>query len=247
MARKTRPAYRFHHETGEYVCTADADESPLEPGVFLLPAAATFTVPPAPQTGFARMWNGTAWAQVEDHRGQRAWVKSTGEAGEIAGLGPVPAELTQIERPSPQHVWSGEAWAIDEAARAAWLTQRRAEAARLADGTAETARLRYITPGDGMAMVYEAKRREAEAFSEAAYDADLSPLIAAEAVRTGETPASIAAIWSERANAWQKIAAVIETARFDAKAAIAAAPDEAGIAAALAALTAALDAMPPAE
>lgn len=244
MTRRTQPAYRFHADTGEYAGTADADESPLEPGIFHLPAAATFDAPPPPAAGMARVWNGTAWTQVEDRRGQAVWVKATGQRGAVTGLGPIAAEFTMIEPPSPRHAWNGTAWSVDAAAQAAWLRQRRVEATRGVDGMAEAARQRYLTPGDGMALVYDAKRREAEAFSNAFYSAETSPLIAAEAARTGKTPAAIAAIWNERAAAWWRIAARIETARFDAKAALDAAADEVAIAAAMDALTAALDALP---
>lgn len=43
--------FHFHPETGALVGTGVADESPLEPGVFLLPANATFTPPPAVPPG----------------------------------------------------------------------------------------------------------------------------------------------------------------------------------------------------
>ncbi len=43
--------FHFHPETGALVGTGTADESPLEPGVFLLPANATFTPPPTATVG----------------------------------------------------------------------------------------------------------------------------------------------------------------------------------------------------
>lgn len=50
---------------GLYVGTTHADESPMEPGVFLLPARATFTAPPEswPDDKWPR-WDGTQWVLV---------------------------------------------------------------------------------------------------------------------------------------------------------------------------------------
>lgn len=43
--------FHFHPETGIYLGPGTADESPLEPGVFLLPAHATFLSPPTATVG----------------------------------------------------------------------------------------------------------------------------------------------------------------------------------------------------
>lgn len=52
----------FHYDnTGKFTGSSIADESPLEPGVFLLPANATFTPIPALNEGQRAVWNGTVW------------------------------------------------------------------------------------------------------------------------------------------------------------------------------------------
>ena len=56
--------YHFHPTTGEYLGQSLADESPLEPGVFLVPAYATTTPAPADTAGFVRKFDGTAWGYV---------------------------------------------------------------------------------------------------------------------------------------------------------------------------------------
>lgn len=56
--------YHYHPETGEYLGEGTADESPLEPGVYLVPANATTTAPPTAMTGKVRVWRGE-W-QFED-------------------------------------------------------------------------------------------------------------------------------------------------------------------------------------
>ena len=58
-------AYSFHPETGVFIGVEFAQESPLEPGVFLLPAGATFVEPPQVAEGKQAIWGGGSWA-VED-------------------------------------------------------------------------------------------------------------------------------------------------------------------------------------
>lgn len=57
-------AYNYSEVTGAYLGFEEADESPLEPGVFLLPAYSTAIAPPEEQAGFYRRWTGEAWEQV---------------------------------------------------------------------------------------------------------------------------------------------------------------------------------------
>lgn len=65
----------FHYDqsTGEYLGSALADESPLEDGVFHVPAFATETAPPAPEAGKARVFAGDEWTLVDDRRGETWW------------------------------------------------------------------------------------------------------------------------------------------------------------------------------
>lgn len=62
----TKKAYQFS-AAGVYLGATEADESPLEPGVFLLPARCTFTPPPDDvPDGKVPRWNGSAWALAND-------------------------------------------------------------------------------------------------------------------------------------------------------------------------------------
>lgn len=57
-------AYQYDY-SGMYLGLASADESPLEPGIYLLPARSTLTAPPAEiQEGKWPRWNGAAWDLV---------------------------------------------------------------------------------------------------------------------------------------------------------------------------------------
>ena len=53
-----------HHYTADthvYIASSEADESPLEPGVFLIPAYATEVEPPAILEGQQAVFDGEAW------------------------------------------------------------------------------------------------------------------------------------------------------------------------------------------
>lgn len=57
----SKTAYQYDN-AGLFIGTTSADESPLEPGVFLLPARCTFTAPPSDVTdGKWPRWNNNSW------------------------------------------------------------------------------------------------------------------------------------------------------------------------------------------
>ena len=53
-------AYQCDHN-GFYVGTSPRQQSPLEPGVWLIPAGCVLVAPPAIPEGQRAFWNGTAW------------------------------------------------------------------------------------------------------------------------------------------------------------------------------------------
>ena len=62
-------AYKYS-QTGEFLYEIQCQESPREPGQFLIPANATTVAPPEEQAGKARVWEGSAWGYVTDNRGE---------------------------------------------------------------------------------------------------------------------------------------------------------------------------------
>ena len=54
--------YHFDQVTGAHVGMSDADESPLEPGVFLIPSFATELAPPVAPEGQFAAFDGSRWA-----------------------------------------------------------------------------------------------------------------------------------------------------------------------------------------
>lgn len=94
--------YKYNEQTKEYIGMEQAQIDPLETkkqqkNIYLLPANATFIEPPEAQEGFARVWNGEAWEQVEDNRSTEYWLPGEGygtPAHEMKELGPLPEGAT---------------------------------------------------------------------------------------------------------------------------------------------------------
>lgn len=57
--------YNYDRETGEFTGESLADESPLEPGVWLFPAHSTDTPPPIPGASQRSFFIGGEWIQKE--------------------------------------------------------------------------------------------------------------------------------------------------------------------------------------
>lgn len=53
--------FHYHPEAGVYLGTGEADESPLEPGVWLVPAHATDVEPPKARAGKQQVWIAGTW------------------------------------------------------------------------------------------------------------------------------------------------------------------------------------------
>lgn len=56
--------YSYDGPSGEFLMEGEADESPLEPGVFLIPANATTVAPPLHKEGFLRVFRNGDWGYV---------------------------------------------------------------------------------------------------------------------------------------------------------------------------------------
>ena len=54
--------FHYNPETGVFLGQGKADESPLEPGVWLIPAHATIAQPPVAGEGEQTIWSNGAWA-----------------------------------------------------------------------------------------------------------------------------------------------------------------------------------------
>lgn len=107
--------YKFD-EKGVFVGSEKTEIDPLESklrgkDIYLLPPNATFTAPES-KDGFAPVWDGEKWNQVEDHRGTKYWLpedKHGSPAREMKELGALPdgASLTEPE-PTAEEVAAQE-------------------------------------------------------------------------------------------------------------------------------------------
>lgn len=99
------------------------------------------------------------------------------------------------------------------------LAQMRTDASTRVDTAAETARLKYITPGTGQALTYQAKADEIRR-----YDADTNPVkadypfLAAEIGITGPSLTAVADVVREAMALWDQKGGEIERTRLKAKA-----------------------------
>jgi hypothetical protein len=123
--------YNYSPETGEYIGSVALRESPLEAGVFLVPACCTATAVPEVPTGHAACWKGADWELVEDHRGEAGYVN--GAAFVIDGLCAYPDGWTATPpAPDPNAGIDAQILALEAA-----VTQRRLREAALTEaGTA---------------------------------------------------------------------------------------------------------------
>lgn len=93
--------HNYHPETGEFVHTSNARQNPLEPDKVLVPQHATTLKPPAIKEGFARVFTGTQWKEVPDHRGE-TWFDLERNPVVIKQLGsPVEKDLMAELPPVP--------------------------------------------------------------------------------------------------------------------------------------------------
>jgi len=86
--------YHYSPSTGEFTGTSEADPSPLEKGVWLLPANATFAEPPEAPAGHRAVYSESdGWGLREDLRGTVVWF-ADGTSKIVDQLGPLSADAS---------------------------------------------------------------------------------------------------------------------------------------------------------
>lgn len=123
--------YLYNPKTLEFTKQEVAFESPLEKGVFLIPADATTIPPPDPIANQAAVFDGKAWSTVPDWRFVPLWNTTTAQPDATIALGVLPADvgLTTLQPPSTPCLFVKGAWVADapaaKVARNAEITKAR--------------------------------------------------------------------------------------------------------------------------
>jgi hypothetical protein len=122
--------YNYHPKTGEFLNEAPADESPLEPGVALIPAYATIIKPPKTASREVAVFADGQWKVKADWRGAALFSTTDGSAVSISEIGKSPTDVGATDKaiPSASHSWKDGAWVLDPAKVAGLLDAAKANA-----------------------------------------------------------------------------------------------------------------------
>lgn len=105
--------YLFDPDTGELLGHKAARRSPIGDGYILPPPnhrGRTVDPPPAAEDGHAVCRRGGEWVQVEDHRGETAYLKEGGRPVTVMSLGPLPEGMTTLVPPAPPFIFEDGGW-----------------------------------------------------------------------------------------------------------------------------------------
>ena len=114
---------------GFYLCQTVADQDPMQPENWLIPAGCVETEPPEVKHEQAAKWQPESkkWAYLPDYRGKTAYRTDNGQPETMQIVGELPAYLTLIAPPSELHQWNGKAWTLSKEAAAAVKAEQQAE------------------------------------------------------------------------------------------------------------------------
>ena len=185
--------YHYHQASGEYTGSTQAQMSPLEPDVPLIPAHATQSAPPQAGAHQAALFDASAqkWQLVPDWRGVQLY--STVDGSEVAaelGQTPVDCAATNNPRPSEAHIWKAGKWALDAAKQAALDAAQIAELAKSIDSAVAAVYAQYTR----FEVEYLEREKQALAYKAAGYAGEIPQQVAAFATpanKTGKQAADI--------------------------------------------------------
>lgn len=235
----TKTVYNFHHQTGEFINAVPADESPLEPGVILLPAFATTTKPPKAAAREVAVFAADKWQIKADWRGATLYSTKDGSNISISEIDKTPADVgaTDQAMPSPAHTWNKGSWLLDPAKQAAQLEHDKLQALTTIDHFhAETVQQLVGNPTQVEKDSWSLKLDVANAITS---KSPISPAGQSFLQSANITTAAAQAEWATsvlaKSAAYATIVGLAENLRSTARAAVKAATDQASLESALAA------------
>lgn len=146
----TKRVYVFDPVSFEYLYPYDAQESPLEPGVFITPTDSTDVEPPAPSNGSAYTFNGIDWDTVEDHRGELYWL-AYNDVHTMTALGPFPVGAL-LENPPAPPLTEAEQRAIATTTKTEMVATATLQIAILTDAT-DPEVVEVVDPADAALLI----------------------------------------------------------------------------------------------
>lgn len=125
---KTKPVCQLDAD-GFYLHQTVADQDPMQPENWLIPAGCIEAEPPEVKPEQAAKWQPEkkAWQYLPDYRGKTAYRTDNGQPETVETVGELPAHLTLTAPPSELHQWNGKAWALSKEAAAAVKAEQQAE------------------------------------------------------------------------------------------------------------------------
>ena len=107
--------YNYNPVTGEYISEGLADGSPLEPGIYLVPAYATEIQPPETGDNEVACFENESWIVKPDYRGQNFYKKEDLSEVIIAEIGELSDDLlSELPlKPDQYFEWNGEEYVLN--------------------------------------------------------------------------------------------------------------------------------------
>lgn len=238
--------YNYHPQTSEFINEVLAEESPLEPGVILLPAFATTAKPPKAASREVAVFADDQWHIMADWRGVSLFSTTDGGVVTIGEIGNTPADVgaTDQAMPSPAHAWKNGSWQLDSAKQTAQLDRAKLQALATIDQFhAETVQKLVGNPTQVEKDTWSLKLEAASALTnKTTVSAAGQAFLAGAGMTTDAAKAAWAASVLAKSAAYAQVVGLAEKLRDTARTAVKAATDEATLKVALDAQRAAADA-----
>ncbi len=209
-----KTVYLYDPDTGEYRGETVAAESPLEPGVPLVPLGGTLLKPLSAGQCQASVFDGEKWKLVPDWRGVLLFSIVDGTPATVElGVLPVDAGATNQPPPGPEYAWGPGGWVYNAQRAAALFRQRQEDAVQ--EITSSIAQQRDVVTGGvspSEMFARAAKRLAAEAvLAGTASESQLLNISIEEQLRgMTETPQALAAKIVARAQALDTLNAKLD-------------------------------------